>query len=139
MKVLSSLKPHAMMSLAFWYAKPWHCSSLRFDLNRNFSSSASERTAVHSVSLRPEQRVRAWAASMAAPARHERVRGRRTSELDDERAVEHVLEPLGEDEGDHVAEVHRVARRAAARVEVEGLLLLVPVEDEVELAARTPT
>jgi hypothetical protein len=54
--------------------------------------------------------------------------------LNDERAVEHVLKPLGEDEGNHVAEVHRVGRGSTTGVEVEGLLGFVAVEDEVEFA-----
>lgn len=57
-----------------------------------------------------------------------------TGELDDERAVKDVLEPLGEDEGDGVPQVHAVARRAPAGVQVERLLLLVPVKNQVKLA-----
>lgn len=54
--------------------------------------------------------------------------------MHDERDVEDVLEPLGEDKGNHVADVHAVAAGSAAGVEVKGLLLLVAVEDEVKLA-----
>lgn len=39
MKVFSGLKPQAIMSLAFAYAKVLHCSSLSDGLNKNFSSS----------------------------------------------------------------------------------------------------
>lgn len=42
----------------------------------------------------------------------------------------------GEHEGDEVAHVHGIATRSAASIEVEWLALLVPVEDEVEVATR---
>lgn len=47
MNVFSGLKPHAIMSLAFWNANVLHCSSLRDGLNRNFSSSVDGRTGRH--------------------------------------------------------------------------------------------
>jgi hypothetical protein len=59
-----------------------------------------------------------------------------TGQLDNERAVKDVLQPLGEDERNHVAEVHRVGRRPTTGVEVERLLGFVAVEDEVEFARR---
>lgn len=65
-----------------------------------------------------------------------KIKAKRTSELNDEGAIEDVLKPLSEDEGDHVAEMHAVARRSTSSVEVEGLALLIAVEDEVELAAK---
>jgi hypothetical protein len=66
-------------------------------------------------------------------------RRRLTGKLDHQRAVEHVLEPLGKDEGDHVTEMHRVGRRAATGVEVERLLLLVAVQNQVEFAVSKHT
>lgn len=57
-------------------------------------------------------------------------------ELDDERDVEGLLEPLRELEGDEVPEVQRLGRRAAPRVQVERLAPLVCVEQRREVAMR---
>lgn len=54
-------------------------------------------------------------------------------ELDHQGAIENVLEPFGEEEGDQVSQVHRVRTWSSACVEVEGLALFVAVEDLVEL------
>jgi hypothetical protein len=122
MNVFSFLNPQAMMSFAFWYANLLHCSSLSAGLKRNFSSSAR---GFQSVSYLGAERGEG--------------EGRRTSKLNNERAVEDVLKPLGEDEGNHVAEVHRVGRGSATGVEVEGLLGFVAVEDQVEFAVDAET
>lgn len=123
MNVFSRLKPHAMMSLAFWYANALHCSSFRSGLKRNFSSSVGGRVGMRSA--------------FGVLAAHWRSSAGRkgTSELDHERDIEDLLEPAGKDEGDHVAEVEAVAARSAAGVEVERLLLLVAIQDKVELSA----
>ena len=55
-------------------------------------------------------------------------------ELDDEGHLESLLEPLGEVEGDEVAEVQGLRRRSAAGVEVKLLPVLVRGDDLVELA-----
>mmetsp|Transcript_5657 Transcript_5657/g.22337 ORF Transcript_5657/g.22337 Transcript_5657/m.22337 type:complete len:276 (-) Transcript_5657:172-999(-) len=57
-------------------------------------------------------------------------------QLDHQRHLERVLQPLGELEGDEVAHVQRLRARAAAGVQVEGLALLVRVQNLVELAVR---
>jgi hypothetical protein len=57
-----------------------------------------------------------------------------TCDLDDERDVEDALEPRGEHEWDQVTHVHRVAARSPSGVEVERLSLLVPIENDVEVA-----
>lgn len=56
--------------------------------------------------------------------------------MNDERYVKDFLQPLGENEGDHVTEMHAVGGGSTASVEVERLFLLESVEDEVELAVR---
>lgn len=65
------------------------------------------------------------------------ARKSRTGKLHNEGHVKDILQPLGEDEGNHVAEMHRVGAGSSAGVKVEGFALLESVEDEVELAART--
>ena len=92
MKVFSGLNPNEMMSLAFLKANSLHCSSLRSGLNRNFSSSAWRRE-----SGQPRRR-----------AGGESTVGALAGQLDHQWAVEHLLEPLSEDERDAVAEVHAV-------------------------------
>ena len=54
-------------------------------------------------------------------------------DLDPHLRLEVPLQPGREQERDHVAEVHR-ARRPAARVQAEGVALLVLVEDPVQIA-----
>ena len=53
---------------------------------------------------------------------------------DDQRNIEGVLKPFCELEGNGVAHVDTVGRRAAAGVEEEGLALLITVEDKLEVA-----
>ena len=55
-------------------------------------------------------------------------------QLDDEGAAQRVLQPLGEQEGDEVAEVQRVGRRAAPRVQINGLLLFHSVQHGAQVA-----
>ena len=57
-------------------------------------------------------------------------------QLDDERDVEGVLEPLGEDEGDEVSEVHRLRGGSSTRVQEEWVALLVTSQDVGEVAMR---
>mmetsp|Transcript_22472 Transcript_22472/g.57027 ORF Transcript_22472/g.57027 Transcript_22472/m.57027 type:complete len:401 (-) Transcript_22472:153-1355(-) len=57
-------------------------------------------------------------------------------ELDDERALERVLQPFGEHKGDQVPEVQRLGARAAAGVEVHLAAPLHRVEDHPEVAVR---
>jgi hypothetical protein len=54
--------------------------------------------------------------------------------LNDHLHLEDVLEPLGEDEGDQVAQVEAAAARPAARVDVELLARFVSVEDRLEVS-----
>lgn len=56
-------------------------------------------------------------------------------QLNDERAVKDVLEPLCENEGNCVADVHAVARRPTACIQIERLPFLVPVQDLIEFSA----
>ena len=56
--------------------------------------------------------------------------------LDDQRRVEGVLEPLGELEGDEVAEVERLGGGPAPGVEVEALAGLKGVEELDEVAGE---
>lgn len=53
---------------------------------------------------------------------------------DDQWHVEDIRQPLGEGEGDGVADVHAVGARTATGVEEKGLALLVSVEDVLEFA-----
>lgn len=55
-------------------------------------------------------------------------------QLDHEGAVEHVLQPLGEEEGDQMAEMQAARRGTSARVEVEFLALFVGVENQIQVS-----
>ena len=55
--------------------------------------------------------------------------------LDDQRAIEYVLQPLAEDEGDEMADVHRLGGRTSPSVEVERLAFLFPVQNRMEISA----
>ena len=57
-------------------------------------------------------------------------------QLDDKRHVEGVLEPLGEDEGDEVAKVHRLGGGSSPGVQEEWVALLVASQDVGEVAMR---
>ena len=55
-----------------------------------------------------------------------------TGQLNDERYVEYLLQPLREDERNHVAEMHRVARGSSSGVEVERVSSFVSIQNQVE-------
>ena len=69
-------------------------------------------------------------------------------QLDHQGALEHVLQPLGEEEGNQVTQMKTARRRTSAhyalqyalpsRVEIELLSLLVRVQDQVEISMRHP-
>lgn len=48
--------------------------------------------------------------------------------------MEHVLQPLGEEKGDQMAEMQAARRRASARVEIEFLALFVGVENQIQVS-----
>jgi hypothetical protein len=100
-----------------------------------------ERVALLEFQLRLEQELlvvceRRPSPSAAFPLPIAKNEGR-TRELNDEGHVKDFLEPLGEDKGDHVAEMHAVATRSSSSIKVERLSLLEAIQNRVELAATT--
>lgn len=57
-----------------------------------------------------------------------------TGQLDDQGAVKDVLEVLAEQEGNHVSQMHAVGGRSTSCVKVEGLLLLISIQDPVQFS-----
>ena len=55
-------------------------------------------------------------------------------QLDHQGAVEHVLQPLGEEEGDQMPEMQTSRRGASSHVEIEFLSLLVRVENQIQVS-----
>ena len=46
------------------------------------------------------------------------------------------LQPLAEDEGDEMADVHRLGRGTPARVQVEWLAFFLTIKDRVEISGE---
>jgi hypothetical protein len=56
------------------------------------------------------------------------------SQHDDKGDIEDILKPLGEGEGNHMTEMHRVGGRSTSSVKEERLALLISVEDFLKVA-----
>lgn len=123
-----------MMSLAFSTAKRWHSSIVR-SFHRYFSSSVSWITRGMSKTswshLRGKNEFHLWTELCMA---HRVFTWQIHHSYPHNKYIYRAKNPLGKDEWDEMTDMHGLRWWTSASVEIEGLLLLVCIQDLVHVS-----